>query len=54
MKYLSLVFSILWLLAWAGGGIALLFAAPWYVGVGCLAMSPWWLVYDLLRWCKKS
>lgn len=54
MKYLSLAFSILWFIGWAGGGIALLFAAPWYVGVGCLLVSPLWLAYDIVQRVKKS
>ena len=50
MKYLALTFSILWLIAWVGGGVALLLSdAPWYVGVGCIAVSPWWLIYDIYR-----
>lgn len=54
MKYLRLTFSLLWVLGWCTAAVALFFSgAPWYVGVGCLAISPWLFVYDLVLWDKK-
>ena len=49
VQIVSLIFSILWFIAWTIGGVMTILAGDIAIGVGMLLLSPWWLMYDIYR-----
>lgn len=54
VQIVSLVFSILWLIAWAIGGVMAILVGHIAIGVGMLLLSPCWIVYDIYRLVKRN
>ena len=52
VQIVSLIFSILWFIAWTIGGVMTILAGDIAIGVGMLLLSPWWLMYDIYRLVK--